>query len=157
LSLGIVADSAEAAGKSTLALIPISGPDLRQDSPGGFRPEADSVERRGGVAVYSLDFVSGGDVAAMDFSIRVPKDQLGGRALGVDQCVSALPATHMGQCRFNSETGTLKVVIFSMSNAELSTGALGQIRLPAGVTPTIVEDSVTLSDAQGKRVEAEVL
>lgn len=159
LTVGFFAGVAKAESESTLALVPLHS--VAENAPADnarFRPEADQLGLEGfdgGPAVtYSIDFVSGGDVAAVDFTIQVPSLLNG---IISDDCVAELPDTHMGRCRFDPASKKLKVVIFSMSNAALPTGSFGQIQVPARAVPVIVKDSVTLSDGQGTKLEAEVL
>lgn len=106
---------------------------------------------------FSIDLISAGEVVALDFEIRIEAPNGLPTEAGLSDCVSMLPKSHMGQCRYHADRGALKVVVFSVSNAGLPTGPLGRIMLPSDVNARIVESSVTLSDSEGNRLPVEVL
>lgn len=154
-----------AADKNTLALVPLNlqgvsvprqGQRERIEQPERIQVPAENSRRRA-QTLYSIDFVSAGGTTAMDFSIQFPPGSVSQNSIAIGSCVADLPKSHMGQCKFNAESNELKVVIFSLGNAELPTGSIGHIRVPAGASPIIVQDSVTMSDADGSRQPAEIL
>lgn len=110
---------------------------------------------RGGASTYTIDYVSDSSGTAMDFAIKVD----GGARTRVDtaNCVSGLPSTHTGDCRYHADRGILKVVVFSMTNAPLHTGPIGSIQVSGAKSVQIVKDSLTVSDSDGNKVSAEVL
>lgn len=150
------------ASENTLALVSLGGGGHAAGS--ANRSRKLSIDGAGQQAAnlrsYSIDYIGGEKGTALNFTIKLNGPGLSSaRRGGADfgNCVVGLPATHQGQCRYHAESGELKVVVFSMSNAVLSTGSIGTIVLPAGVEASLKPDSVTLSDRNGKRVDLEVL
>ncbi|MGM0657941.1 MAG: hypothetical protein ACQET0_05140 [Pseudomonadota bacterium] len=148
-------------GKATLALIP-AGQNAAMADSAATRSEgrvsirnSRSAESHG--QKYTIDLVSDGNVSALDFEINIGGSDGSPQSLNVDGCASGLPDSHMGRCRYHADRGVLKVVVFSMSNAPLPTGSLGEIRVPPSMNAAIEEDSVTLSDGEGQRLDVDVL
>lgn len=110
---------------------------------------------RGGASTYTIDYVSDSSGTAMDFAVKID----GGARTKVNtaNCVSDLPSTHTGDCRYHADRGILKVVVFSMTNAPLHTGPIGSIQVSGAKSVQIVKDSLTVSDSDGNKVSAEVL
>lgn len=63
-------------------------------------------------------------VSAFDVSVQVENVS----SMIIDNCVSGLPSTHMGNCIINDEN-VLKIIVFSPSNATLQSSHVGTIRL----------------------------
>lgn len=88
----------------------------------------DSGAKKGGQV--ALDFMNSGEATALEFEISVPRGVVPNTA----KCVSEVPKSHVGACRFDEKSGKVVVMVYSNDNAIL----------PAGIVPigTIAVDSV---------------
>jgi len=84
-------------------------------------------------------FVKGGKGAASDFA---------------DACLIDLPDTHQAFCG-RQDSGAIRVLVFSASNAALETGKLGTIDGAAQLQ--ILPNSVLASDARANHVKLEAI
>lgn len=63
-------------------------------------------------------------VSAFDVSLQVENAS----SMTIENCVSGLPSTHMGNCIINDQN-VLKIIVFSPSNATLQSSHVGTIQL----------------------------
>src|SRR6056297_1103237 len=71
---------------------------------------------------FSVEFVSGGDVAGLQFDVKGLTV-----AEGQFDCGASLADSHIASCSINNE-GNLRVIVFSMNNAPIPDGTLVTIR-----------------------------
>lgn len=79
-------------------------------------------------SIYTIDFANekSEPITAMMFSINI--GELSEQQIDLAKCVSGLPETHVGFCKYNP--GVVKVVIYSNSNALLpQIGNIGSVKI----------------------------
>lgn len=96
----------------------------------------------------ALDFVNSGSATAFEFEIVVPK---GTRQVDTSSCLSELPGTHTGACKFNSEVGRVVVIVYSNENKPLPDGlvSLGWIGIQSKRGGATLE-KLLVSDKEGR-------
>lgn len=111
--------------------------------------------------VSSFKIGSGTDVAfdvvgegatAMDFVISIPSAEK--LNIGLDGCVSGLPATHRGQCAVVGDE--VKVVIYSPTNELLPAGEIGTIRFE-GAVPKFKAQALHAFGPDGRPVNRSII
>lgn len=107
-----------------------------------------------------VDFVADESKPITAFQFRMKLGKMEGTML-LDNCTADLPKTHVGACSLKN--GVLTYIVYSNSNAELGTTAVGSVQVPSKL---VMEKKingefdvydVVFSDANGRQVEAEVL
>src|SRR5688572_4217757 len=76
---------------------------------------------KGGRTTVALDLITSGQSSVFEFVIDVPK---GATNVDVSKCLKAIPATHLGKCQYNAETGEVIGIAYSTTNALLPKGSV---------------------------------
>ncbi len=102
-------------------------------------------------SVINFDILNDANVTAFQFDMKLKGANL---AIDTKDCLTGLPATHQGACNFSN--GVLKVVVYSMQNADLASGPLGSISLnvPAEAVQEVSMGEVLMGTKEGAKVEA---
>ena len=113
----------------------------------------DSGAKRGGQQL-ALDFVNSGDATALEFEVSVPK----GVTPNTSKCVSEIPKTHVGACKFNEKTGKIVVMVYSNENAKLPAGmvAIGTIATDSMAKGGISASNLLVADASAAKLSATI-
>jgi len=98
----------------------------------------------------ALDFVNSGQATAFEFEIVVPR----GATVDTKSCLSEIPSSHTGACRFDEKNGRVIVMVYSNSNELLPEGVvpLGRINVSGGARAKV--QNVLVSDVSGKPLAA---
>lgn len=109
---------------------------------------------KSGSSFVALDFVNSGEATAFEFEVVVPA----GVKVDTSACVSELPATHAGACKFNEKNGRVVVMVFSDTNALLPEGVvpIGRLGFSGQQLDAIKAENILVSDVNAKKLDAGV-
>lgn len=105
---------------------------------------------------YTVEYVGNGNTVGLQFDLHDSNIVEGGY-----DCGSQLASSHIASCTLNAEEGYLRVLVFSMENAELPDSTLVRINTnsnraalsKAGAAAAAAElQNVILSDNQGQNI-----
>lgn len=96
----------------------------------------------------ALDFMNSGGVTALEFEVVVPK----GVKVDTSKCVSELPSSHVGACRFNEKNGRVVVMVYSNDTALLPEGMVSIGRLQGGGIGNASVRNLLISNVKGESV-----
>lgn len=98
----------------------------------------------------ALDFVSDGNATAFEFEVPVPA----GAKVNTAKCLSELPATHTGGCKFNEKNNAVVVIVYSNQNDALPGGVvpIGSLAVSGVQAAELRAEKVLVSNPQGESV-----
>jgi len=107
-----------------------------------------------GVTNVSIDFASTGAASAFEFEVVVPK----GAAVDTKNCVSEVPASHVGACKFDQAKGKVVVMVYSNTNAKFPEGIVpvGRIMVSGKAGQAVRIENILVADAQAGKLDAKV-
>lgn len=105
-------------------------------------------EKNAGGQATALDFSSKGQASALQIRFAVPN----GASVSLSKCVSELPATHAGECRYDK--GVLTVLVYSDTNAKLPAGvvSIGTVSIAAKAGGSLAMTELLAFDAQANKL-----
>lgn len=107
-----------------------------------------------GSANVSIDFASSGAATAFEFEVAVPK----GAVVDTKNCVSEVPSSHVGACKYDQAKGKVVVMVYSNTNAKLPEGIVpvGRIAVSGKAVQSVRVENILVADAQAGRLDAKV-
>jgi hypothetical protein len=108
-------------------------------------------EGKGG---YNIDFLNSDAITALQFDIAIDGANLKNLSLG--SCVSGLAKTHTGSCNLN-KNGSVRVVIFSTSNAVLESGNIGTFDIKGDNVSEMKINNLLMGTADLKEINGDTV
>lgn len=99
-----------------------------------------------------LEVLSQTGVTGLQFDLSFRGVDISG--LSTEGCLGGLAASHTGGCSA-VDANTLRVVVFSPSNADLPTGVLGNVRIPGVGSADVEVRNVMYGDASGNQIRGD--
>lgn len=105
-------------------------------------------EKSAGGQAAALDFSSKGQASALQIRFAVPS----GASVNLSKCVSDLPATHGGECRYDK--GVLTILVYSDTNAKLPAGvvSIGTVSVASKAGGSLAMTELLAFDAQANKL-----
>lgn len=117
-----------------------------------------SMNKTGNLHQLKFEFVNDNKATSMQFEVNL-KD-ISPKLVNFKNCVGALPKTHQGGC--NIVNGSLKVLVFSLTNQVIPTGTIGSIEINLGLNnlnkmSNISVSNMKLAAPKGKEIKGSVV